>query len=58
MTKITAPAIDFVSGLMLLALAAVWGGSFFFAAIALKEVAPLTVALNRVIWAVPILLIV
>lgn len=40
---------------MLLALAAVWGGSFFFAEIALDEVPPLTVTLHRVVWAVPIL---
>jgi EamA domain-containing membrane protein RarD len=53
-----APTIDLTSGLMLLALAAVWGGSFFFAAVALEEVPPLTVALHRVIWAVPVLLFV
>lgn len=41
--------------LMLLILAAVWGGSFFFAEIALREVAPLTVTLHRVVWAIPIL---
>ena len=40
---------------MLLALAAVWGGSFFFAEIALDHVPPLTVALHRVVWAVPLL---
>ena len=50
-----APTIDLSSGLMLLALAAVWGGSFFFAAIALKEVPPLTVTLHRVICAAPAL---
>ena len=43
---------------MLLALAAVWGGSFFFAEVALREVPPLTIALHRVFWAVPILLVV
>lgn len=52
------PSISATSALMLLALAAVWGGSFFFAEIALREVPPLTVALHRVIWAVPILLVV
>lgn len=41
-----------------MALAAVWGGSFFFAAVALEEVPPLTVTLHRVIWAVPVLFLV
>ena len=50
--------IDRISGLMLLALAAVWGGSFFFAEIALQEVPPLTVTLFRVFLAVPVLLFV
>ena len=36
----------------------VWGGSFFFAEIALREVPPLTVALHRIFWAVPALLLV
>ncbi|MEE9334890.1 MAG: DMT family transporter [Granulosicoccaceae bacterium] len=49
------PNIDLTSGLLLLALATVWGGSFFFAEIALREVPPLTVALHRVFWAVPVL---
>lgn len=40
---------------MLLALGAVWGGSFFFAEVALDEVPPLTVTLHRVGWAVPLL---
>ena len=40
---------------MLLLLAAVWGGSFFFGEIALSEVPPLTITLHRVFWAVPIL---
>jgi drug/metabolite transporter (DMT)-like permease len=40
---------------MLLALAAVWGGSFFFVEIALREVGPFTVVLHRVFWAVPAL---
>ncbi len=53
-----APRIDLVSGLLLLGLAMVWGGSFFFAEIALREVPPLTVALHRVIWAVPALFVV
>lgn len=45
------PNIDLKSGLLLLALATVWGGSFFFAEIALREVAPFTIALHRVFWA-------
>ncbi|WP_254054664.1 DMT family transporter [Roseovarius sp. EL26] len=54
----TTPTINLTSGLMLLALAAVWGGSFFFAEIALREVPPLTITLHRVFWAVPFLLLV
>ncbi|KRS12262.1 multidrug transporter [Roseovarius atlanticus] len=54
----TSPSISAVSALMLLALATVWGGSFFFAEIALTEVPPLTITLHRVVWAVPILLVV
>ncbi|WP_340109623.1 DMT family transporter [Pikeienuella sp. HZG-20] len=50
-----APTIDLRSGLMLLTLAAVWGGTFFFVEIALEEVPPLTITLYRVIMAVPIL---
>ena len=40
---------------MLLALGAVWGGSFFFVEVALREVGPLWVVLHRVGWAVPAL---
>ena len=47
--------LDSKSILMLLLLAAVWGGSFFFAEVALKEVPPLTVTMYRVVWAVPFL---
>ena len=36
-------------------LAAVWGGSFFFGEIALREIPPLTITLYRVMWALPIL---
>ncbi len=43
---------------MLLALAAVWGGSFFFVEIALTEEKPLTIVLHRVFWAVPALALV
>ena len=41
--------------LMMLALAAVWGGSFFFVEIALTGEKPLTIVLHRVFWAVPAL---
>ena len=54
MTK-TAPTLDLTSTAMLLLLAMVWGGSFFFGEIALREVPPLTITLHRVIWAVPVL---
>ncbi len=40
---------------MLLLLAVVWGGSFFFGEVALSEVPPLTITLHRVLWAVPVL---
>ena len=39
-------------------LAAVWGGSFFFAEVALREVPPLTITLHRVFWAVPVLMLI
>ena len=55
MTQKQIPTIDLTSGLLLLALATAWGGSFFFAEIALTEVPPLTIALHRVFWAVPAL---
>lgn len=58
MAQKQAPSIDLTSGLLLLALATVWGGSFFFAEIALREVPPLTIALHRVFWAVPVLFLV
>lgn len=49
------PILDARSSLMLIALAAVWGGSFFFAEIALRELSPLTITLHRVVWALPLL---
>ncbi len=52
----TSPTIDLRAGVMLLALACVWGGSFFFAAIALTEIPPLTITLFRVGLSVPLLL--
>lgn len=55
MNKAPALTLDLKSTMMLLLLAAVWGGSFFFGEIALREVPPLTITLHRVIWAVPFL---
>jgi hypothetical protein len=53
-----APTIGLTSGLLLLGLATVWGGSFFFAEISLRELPPLTIALHRVFWAVLVLFLV
>ena len=47
--------VDLKSTIMLILLAAVWGGSFFFSEVALTEVPPLTITLHRVFWAIPIL---
>lgn len=58
MSSTQATSINLTSALMLLGLATVWGGSFFFAEIALREVPPLTIALHRVFWAVPALFLV
>ena len=58
MNQSPAPTIDLTSAILLVALAAVWGGSFFFAEVALAEVPPLTITLHRVLWAVPVLLVV
>ena len=58
MTQKQIPSMDMTSSFLLLGLAIVWGGSFFFAEIALTEVPPLTVALHRVFWAVPALFLV
>lgn len=55
MTKPSSPTLDLQSSIMLLLLAAVWAGSFFFGEIALREVPPFTVTLHRAIWAVPLL---
>ncbi len=51
-------SLDLTSGSLLLCLATVWGGSFFFAEIALRELGPLTITLHRVFWAVPVLFLV
>ena len=58
MTRERAPKVDLITGILLLGLAVVWGGSFFFAEVALSEVPPLTIALHRVFWAVPALFLV
>ncbi|MEI4195849.1 DMT family transporter [Roseovarius sp. E0-M6] len=55
MTPQKTPGIDLVSAAMLLLLALVWGGSFFFAEVTLTEVPPLTITLHRVSWALPVL---
>ena len=55
MTKSATPTSDLNSTIMLLRLTAVWGGSFFFGEIALREIPPLTITLHRVMWALPIL---
>jgi drug/metabolite transporter (DMT)-like permease len=43
---------------MLIALATVLDGSFFYAEVALEEMPPLTIALHRVFWAIPNLLVI
>lgn len=58
MTKAPTLTLDSKSIPMLLLLATVWGGSFFFGEVALREVPPLTLTLHRVIWAVPILVLI
>ena len=58
MSTNTALTLDLKSTIILLLLASVWGGSFFFGEIALREVPPLTITLHRVIWAVPILAVI
>jgi drug/metabolite transporter (DMT)-like permease len=50
--------MDRSAWIMLIALAAVWGGSFFFAEVALGEVPPLTITLHRVFWTIPILAVI
>lgn len=55
MSKAPTLIFDLKSTIMLLLLAAVWGGSFYFGEVALREVPPLTITLHRVVWAVPML---
>lgn len=58
MKSTSASAMNLMTLVLLLTLAAVWGGSFFFGEIALREVQPLTITLHRVFWAVPILAVI
>ncbi len=58
MTPTPMTSMDLKATGMLVLLAAVWGGSFFFGEIALSEVPPLTITLHRVFWAVPILAVI
>jgi drug/metabolite transporter (DMT)-like permease len=51
----SAQTLDVTSVSLLLLLAALWGGTFFFAEIALTELPPLTITLLRVALAVPVL---
>jgi drug/metabolite transporter (DMT)-like permease len=56
MTNTTTPqTMTLKAGILLTVLAAVWGGSFFFAEIALSALPPMTITLHRVFWAVPLL---
>jgi drug/metabolite transporter (DMT)-like permease len=54
----TSPTITPAAAAMMLALALLWGGSFFFAAVALTEVPPMTIALFRVGLALPMMLVI
>ena len=58
MSSQTTLTLDLKSFFLLIVLAAVWGGSFFFAEIALQEVPPLSITLHRVFWALPILVVI
>lgn len=42
------PAIQFLDWILLISLSVLWGGSFFFSKVALKELLPFTVVLGRV----------
>lgn len=54
MAKATMSTSDW---LLLVVLSSFWGGSFFFAAVAVREIPPLTLALGRVIVAAAILVV-
>ncbi|UWQ90991.1 DMT family transporter [Rhodobacteraceae bacterium M382] len=58
MPRASATSMNFRTTGLLLLLAVVWGGSFFFAEIALRELPPLTITLHRVLWAVPLLVVI
>jgi len=47
--------IDRRDGLLLVLLSVLWGGSFFFAGVAVKELPPLTIVLARVAFAAALL---
>ena len=49
------PKIDLTSAILLVVLAMIWGSSFFLAAIALREMPPITITLFRVVLALPTL---
>jgi drug/metabolite transporter (DMT)-like permease len=51
----TAAGIDRRDGLLLVLLSVLWGGSFFFAGVAVKELPPLTIVLARVAFAAALL---
>ena len=51
------PKIDLTSAILLVVLAMIWGSSFFLAAIALREMPPITITLFRVVLALPALVL-
>src|SRR5436190_9275440 len=51
-----AAGIDRRDGVLLALLSVLWGGSFFFAGVAVKELPPLTIVLARVVIAAAMLL--
>lgn len=55
MAPLTAPRITLLSASLMALLAVIWGSSFFFNEIALREVSALTIVLHRVAWAAPVL---
>ena len=44
----SAPALSMTAWLLLLVLSVLWGGSFFFVGVAVKEMTPLTIVAGRV----------
>lgn len=55
MAAAPAHTMDLKAAILLVVLAAVWGGTFFFAEVVLTEVPPLTITLFRVVLSVPVL---